>query len=247
MRSSITVVVTHPCSLFLEGLRQTLTGSRFRPVCASHSIDTEEVEKLASAKGECVWLLGIEKFNPNIEELVRKTKLSDLPVRVVVFSASTIIGDVVRALTAGACGFLGQDITGDRLLKSLDLIMLGETVVYPEYWRMAQSSGPGEAINLPTLQPRFDPYHPETAEEEPPRAEARRLSQRELLILQTLMEGSSNKAIARKLVIAESTVKVHMKAILRKLRLQNRTQAAIWARNYLNGGSGDLGAMSKMI
>ncbi|MBK5198646.1 MAG: DNA-binding response regulator, partial [Methyloceanibacter sp.] len=45
---------------------------------------------------------------------------------------------------------------------------------------------------------------------------------------------ASNKAIARNLVITESTVKVHMKAILRKLRLQNRTQAAIWARNHVN-------------
>ena len=49
-----------------------------------------------------------------------------------------------------------------------------------------------------------------------------------------LMQGASNKVIARNLVITESTVKVHMKAILRKLRLQNRTQAAIWARNHVN-------------
>jgi two-component system nitrate/nitrite response regulator NarL len=54
-----------------------------------------------------------------------------------------------------------------------------------------------------------------------------------LVILRTLTEGASNKIIARKLVITESTVKVHMKAILRKLRLQNRTQAAIWARTHL--------------
>jgi two-component system nitrate/nitrite response regulator NarL len=62
---------------------------------------------------------------------------------------------------------------------------------------------------------------------------ARSLSRRELVILRTLTEGASNKIIARKLVITESTVKVHMKAILRKLRLQNRTQAAIWARTHL--------------
>ena len=49
-----------------------------------------------------------------------------------------------------------------------------------------------------------------------------------------LMEGASNKVIALKLVITESTVKVHMKAILRKLRLQNCTQAAIWARDHVN-------------
>ena len=48
------------------------------------------------------------------------------------------------------------------------------------------------------------------------------------------MEGASNNVIACKLVITESTVKVHMKAIFRKLRLQNRTQAAIWARNHSN-------------
>ena len=53
------------------------------------------------------------------------------------------------------------------------------------------------------------------------------------MILRTLTEGASNKVIALKLVITESTVKVHMKAILRKLRLQNRTQAAIWARTHL--------------
>ena len=61
----------------------------------------------------------------------------------------------------------------------------------------------------------------------------RSLSRRELVILRTLTEGASNKIIARKLVITELTVKVHMKAILRKLRLQNRTQAAIWARTHL--------------
>jgi two-component system nitrate/nitrite response regulator NarL len=55
-----------------------------------------------------------------------------------------------------------------------------------------------------------------------------------MLILHSLMEGASNKVIALKLVMTESTVKVHMKAILRKLRLQNRTQAAIWARDHAN-------------
>ena len=62
----------------------------------------------------------------------------------------------------------------------------------------------------------------------------RSLSRRELVILRTLTEGASNKIIARKLVITESTMKVHMKAILRKLRLQNRTQAAIWAPTHLD-------------
>ncbi len=56
-----------------------------------------------------------------------------------------------------------------------------------------------------------------------------KLSEREAEILQCLVNGASNKAIARDLGIAEATVKVHVKALLRKMQLQNRTQAAIWA------------------
>ena len=55
------------------------------------------------------------------------------------------------------------------------------------------------------------------------------LSEREEQILRDLVKGLSNKIIARKLDIAEATVKVHLKSILRKIRVANRTQAAIWA------------------
>ncbi|TIM09523.1 MAG: response regulator transcription factor [Mesorhizobium sp.] len=58
------------------------------------------------------------------------------------------------------------------------------------------------------------------------------LSNRENCILRRLIEGESNKAIAREINIAEATVKVHVKAILRKIRVRNRTQAAVWAMNH---------------
>ena len=57
------------------------------------------------------------------------------------------------------------------------------------------------------------------------------LSAREKSILRSLIEGASNKSIARKFDLAEATVKVHVKAILRKIQVQNRTQAAIWGMN----------------
>jgi two-component system nitrate/nitrite response regulator NarL len=63
---------------------------------------------------------------------------------------------------------------------------------------------------------------------------APRLSSREIAILRLLMSGASNKVIARQLAITEATVKVHNKAILRKIRVQNRTQAAVWAHNHLD-------------
>ena len=58
------------------------------------------------------------------------------------------------------------------------------------------------------------------------------------------MQGASNKTIALQLVITELTVKVHMKSILRKLRLQNRTQAAVWARNHIDETTLAAGATS---
>ena len=97
----------------------------------------------------------------------------------------------------------------------------------------------GKHSAVPAQACRFSEASPATctrlASEQPtPGNEVvRSLSRRELVILRTLTEGASNKIIARKLVITELTVKVHMKAILRKLRLQNRTQAAIWARTHL--------------
>ena len=55
------------------------------------------------------------------------------------------------------------------------------------------------------------------------------LTARESEILECLLGGDSNKSIARRLEITESTVKIHMKSLLRKINVQNRTQAAIWA------------------
>jgi two-component system nitrate/nitrite response regulator NarL len=61
----------------------------------------------------------------------------------------------------------------------------------------------------------------------------RGLSARETVILRCLMQGDSNKLIARRFDITEATVKVHVKAILRKIHAKNRTQAAIWAASNL--------------
>ena len=247
--SGTPVVVTHPCSLFQDGLRQTLTRSRFRPVRLLCTVN-EDVERYLQSAHDCVWLLGVDKFEATNEQLVRQTKMSNHAVRVVILAASQVASDIVRALNAGACGFLRQDITGDQLLKSLELIMTGQTVIYPQFWMTAsqakaQHDGVTDGANkasylLPHLASVAAASCERVAGEDPsceslPRGgSARGLSSRELAILRTLMEGASNKIIARRLVITEATVKVHMKAILRKLRLQNRTQAAIWARNYLS-------------
>jgi two-component system nitrate/nitrite response regulator NarL len=171
------------------------------------------------------------------------------------------VDDILPAFVAGACGFLGEDIPSKQLIKSLELIALGESVIHPHFQQMALMSPAGPATDtaevaarrelsaegdsrasIRMFPPRLADLRSTTAadlglpaneQSIPGNDVVRSLSRRELSILRTLTEGASNKIIARKLVITESTVKVHMKAILRKLRLQNRTQAAIWARTHL--------------
>ena len=98
--------------------------------------------------------------------------------------------------------------------------MLGETVLPCELLRLSVRSQepPGGSCGV------CSNGHGRGTEEREPR-----LSERERYILRCIIEGDSNKHVARRLSIAEATVKVHVKAILRKIHVRNRTQAAMWA------------------
>jgi two-component system nitrate/nitrite response regulator NarL len=240
--------VTHPSTLFHNGLRHLFAKSRFRPVRIATSLN-EELEKYLESLESCVWLTGVEGCLSSTNILLQKVVTANPGVKAVILAASQKPEDIVAALRAGACGFLSQDLSGETLLRSLELIAHGEMIVHPQFARNpaaagdAVTNGESEKVSVttngkPQLTQRFQPRSPlaEAAEaaNENQTSDVPSLSRREMLILRMLMQGASNKVIARNLVITESTVKVHMKAILRKLRLQNRTQAAIWARNNVN-------------
>jgi two-component system nitrate/nitrite response regulator NarL len=135
------------------------------------------------------------------------------------------LDELVSAFRAGANGYFVDVMTCDVFIKSIELVMMGETIFPPAFLSFA-------------LDPESD-YIGKVPRDETERAILVRtedtitpqLSPREKSILHCLIEGASNKSIARKIDIAEATVKVHVKAILRKIRVQNRTQAAIWGMN----------------
>jgi two-component system nitrate/nitrite response regulator NarL len=249
---STPIVVTHACSLFHDGLRQVFAKSRFRPVRISPTL-SEGLEAYLRSLNSCIWLIGVERCVSTTNDLVQRVVTTTPGVKAVILAAYQMPDDILAALKAGACGFLCQEIPGERLIKSLELIALGEMVVHPQYsWGQLvvgqiQANGElednsafhaknGESYLARHSDPRSRPPVPGLAMEPSSESQAgdvaRGLSRREMLILRILMEGASNKVVALKLVMTESTVKVHMKAILRKLRLQNRTQAAIWARDH---------------
>lgn len=133
---------------------------------------------------------------------------------VVVLSENVCLPTLAACLDAGVSGFLTKNISPKALLESLQLVALGETV-------------------LPTGLAGFFPKN--EADWIPPRIEVEKsvgLSDRETEILQWLLRGASNKVIARHLTITEATIKVHVKSVLRKIKVGNRTQAAIWAHAH---------------
>ncbi len=134
--------------------------------------------------------------------------------RIVVLADALADRSLSLSLKAGADAYLNKSMSSDSLLRALQLVMLGE-VVYPTH---VASLLLAAANTRPTLAP-------------PSRIAAAPggdLSKREIQILRCLLAGQSNKAIARHLLITESTVKMHFKNVMRKINAQNRTQAAVW-------------------
>src|SRR5262245_26410933 len=226
--SSVTpLVVTHPCALVRDGLRKILGKSHFRPVQILPSLDNDTENFLVSA-AVCIWLVGLNECGRATNDLIRRVSAANPSLRVVILTASHTADDIFHAFQAGACGFLRQDIPSKQLIKSLELVALGESVMHPHFQQMVVTSGAhleiGETAGQHELSVDGDrkaiqPFPPRLADLRSFPAAAngqsmtendvvRSLSRRELLILRTLMEGASNKIIARKLVITESTVKV---------------------------------------
>ncbi|MFZ3482179.1 LuxR C-terminal-related transcriptional regulator [Sphingomonas sp. 3-13AW] len=125
---------------------------------------------------------------------------------------------VVEAIACGADGVLSKILPLEQMLASLHLIALGEKVI-------------------PT--PAIDALPARLLVIRAPASEDSCLSTRELSVLERIAAGRANKLISRDLGIAEGTVKVHVKAILRKLGLANRTQAALWAAERAGASPGD--------
>ena len=144
--------------------------------------------------------------------------------RVVMLTVSEDSDDLATALRHGAQGYLLKTIVGELLADAGRRPALGEPVVSPEMMGKLvaafQSQGAPEPAPLPP--------EPETAPPSP-------LSPREEDVLREIARGASNKEIARTLDIAETTVKIHVQHILRKLGLSSRVQAAVYASDRQRG------------
>ena len=225
-RQSFVTVLIGKSVLIREGIARILRAANFRTLASVSYADDLPLGKFQSQHV----LVLIFHTGDDIDSVVEQIEFSrerHPKARIAIVADHYRLDEMVATFRAGANGYFIDVMTCDVFVKSLELVMMGETIFPPAFMSYVLDSendhlrkdltGDAGALVLKTEEPTVP-----------------QLSPREKSILHCLIEGDSNKSIARKIDIAEATVKVHVKAILRKIRVQNRTQAAIWA---LNNGS----------
>ena len=166
-----------------------------------------------------------------LHEMIETLKTQWPSARVVLLTERMEPAAIVQALQAGVDGLCSTAMSREPLTKALELVTLGETFISPAFTlaleneasRQQQARPDGAIVVGPTAT-----------------AVANKLSPREAMILRYLTKGASNKQIARELGLAEATVKVHLKGVLRKMKATNRTQAAMWAQQHMNLAANDV-------
>ena len=156
-------------------------------------------------------------------------------VRILMLTVSENENDLAVALQAGADGYLLKTVELDHLSEFIIKVLAGESVVSPEMMTKLVTAFRAKAPPAPPVGPAAPEAGRAAAEtgqaaRESPGLEL--LSAREREVLALIALGDSNKLIARKLDIAETTVKIHVQHILRKLKLSSRVQAAVYASNH---------------
>jgi two-component system, NarL family, nitrate/nitrite response regulator NarL len=221
------IVLIGPHALLREGLIHILSDAQFRVVASAPSLS--DLAPNAFQQNDRIVLIIESNNDLNIAlPQIRSFKENHPTGRVAVLGSRNRPADMVAAFQAGANVYFDSEERCDAFIKALELVMLGETILPQEllfYVRYPQ----GEEVS-----PKVDRHLPEPASKMPQLAELDwpQLSFRENCILRCIVEGASNKVIARRIDITEATVKIHVKAILRKVRVRNRTQAAVWATKH---------------
>jgi len=208
MNERILLIDDH--TLFRAGLSDLLTRRKIE-VVASVGEGTEGIQ-IADKEELDIVLLDMRMPEMDGISVLKKLKEAHPDLPVAMLTTSSDESDLVGALRNGAQGYLLKDMEPDDLVVALREIIGGKTVVAPDLATVLANAV--QAENQPKVE-KEDPFAI--------------LTPREFEILTLLAEGQSNKVIARNLGISDGTVKLHVKAILRKLNISSRITAAVMA------------------
>ena len=200
-------------ALVRKGIEELLR-SRGVQVVASVSSGEEGVRRARELSSDII-LLDVKMPGMNGVETLKQLRASGVGTPVVMLTMSREDADLRAALRAGAQGYLLKDMEPEELVPALEATLRGDNVVAREM------VGTLAGIVRNNAGPELEGRSPAT-----PLAD---LTPRELEILECIADGFSNKMIARALEITDGTVKLHVKAILRKLGMRSRVEAAVSA------------------
>ncbi|GAB4436356.1 MAG: response regulator transcription factor [Anaerolineae bacterium] len=205
------IVVADDHSLFRDGLISLLEAAGFE-VVAQVGNGQQAVDATRHLRPDVV-LLDINMPQLNGLEALKLIKDEFPQTQVIMLTVSDNDTNLFEAIKHGAQGYLSKDLTAEQFLSMLDGVQRGEAA-------MTRETTARLIRGIAASQQQVSPLTVDG------------LTDREIELLQLVANGLSNKAVAQQLLVSENTVKYHMKNILQKLRVQNRTEAVTHAIRY---------------
>lgn len=214
VKDKIEIIIADDHMMIREGLKQLLELDGTMKVIAEVN-DGEECLNLLNKKiHPDILLLDINMPKKNGIEVLEYIKQNKIPVKVLILTVHNEVEYLLKAVDIGIDGYLLKDSSYDELKEAIDVVISGNTYIQPSL--------------LPALNESMEDYALDKEKIEC-------LTKRELDVLRLISEGCSNKKISDELTISERTVKNHISHIFRKINVEDRTQAAVFAiRNKIS-------------
>lgn len=214
VKDKIEIIIADDHMMIREGLKQLLELDGTMKVIAEAN-DGEECLNLLNKKiHPDILLLDINMPKKNGIEVLEYIKQNKIPVKVLILTVHNEVEYLLKAVDIGIDGYLLKDSSYDDLKEAIDVIISGNTYIQPSL--------------LPALNESMEDYALDKEKIE-------WLTKRELDVLRLISKGCSNKKISDELTISERTVKNHISHIFRKIDVEDRTQAAVFAiRNKIS-------------
>lgn len=214
VKDKIEIIIADDHMMIREGLKQLLELDGTMKVIAEAN-DGEECLNLLNKKiHPDILLLDINMPKKNGIEVLEYIKQNKIPVKVLILTVHNEVEYLLKAVDIGIDGYLLKDSSYDELKEAIDVVISGNTYIQPSLLLALNESMEDYALDKEKIEC---------------------LTKRELDVLRLISEGCSNKKISDELTISERTVKNHISHIFRKIDVEDRTQAAVFAiRNKIS-------------
>ena len=228
----ITVFVVDDHTLFRRGLMALIGQDAGLQVIGDASDASEALRQVPQLQPQVILL---DNHLPGVlgVDAIAGLRQASPTSRVVMLTVSEDGQDLATALRNGAQGYLLKTMDGELLFEAIRRAAGGEPVVSPELLGKLVTAFQSQGAPEPAAVAEGAQGTPAAAASVSASPSPSPLSPREEEVLREIAQGASNKEIARRLDIAETTVKIHVQHILRKLGLSSRVQAAVYASDRI--------------